>query len=210
MRVLVIGANGLTGRRVVRRLREGPHEPVAMVRASDQRDRFEEAGVAAVLGDLEEPVDDAVDGMDAVIFAAGSGSGTGLEKTVAVDRDGAVRSMVAAEAAGVERYVMLSSRGADPGSRGRTLSPYLRAKGIADQWLRRSELVHTVVRPGRLTTGDGTGTIEIAHSLERSGSIPRDDVAEVLARCLDVENTQGRTFAILSDGTPIGEALEAI
>lgn len=210
MRVLVIGANGLTGRRVVDRLRDSRHEPVAMVRHPDQRPRFEESGVETVVADLEEPVDDAMEGADAVIFAAGSGSGTGLEKTVAVDRDGAVRSMVAAEVAGVERYVMLSSRGADPESQGRTLSPYLRAKGVADVWLRRSGLVHTVVRPGRLTDEEGRGRVEIADALDRSGSIPRDDVAEVLVRSLDVPNTEGRTFAILSDGTPIGEALETI
>jgi len=210
VRVLVIGANGLTGRRAVDRLRDSPHDPVAMVRDPDQRSRFEGAGVETVVADLEKPVDHAMEGADAVIFAAGSGSGTGLEKTVAVDRDGAVRSMVAAEAAGVERYVMLSSRGADPGSEGRKLSPYLRAKGVADVWLRRSDLVYTVVRPGRLTDEEGQGRVEIADTLDWSGSIPRDDVAELLVRSLDVPNTEGRTFAILSDGTPIREALESI
>lgn len=210
MRVLVIGANGNTGTRVVRRLEAGPHEPVAMVRDEAQLPKFEEMGVEGVLGDLEEPVDHAMEGCDAVIFAAGSGSGTGLDKTVAVDRDGAVTSMVAAEVAGVERYVMLSSRGADPESEGRRISPYLRAKGVADVWLARSGLAYTIVRPGRLTDGEGKGTIELAPTLTRSGSIPREDVAEVLVQCLDVEATAGKTFAILSDDTPIREALEGL
>lgn len=209
MRVLVIGATGLTGSRVVRLLRDGPHHPVAMVREEGQEFRFGELGVETVLGDLEEPVDDAVEGCDAVIFCAGSGSGTGLDKTAAVDRDGAVTSVVAAEAAGVERYVMLSSRGADPESEGKRLSPYLRAKGIADLWLERSDLVHTIVRPGRLTNEEGKGTVELAPALTRPGSIPRDDVARVLVECLEVPNTEGKTFAVLSDGTSIREALES-
>lgn len=210
MRVLVIGANGLTGRRVVRLLEEGSHEPVAMIRDPAQAPRFEDAGVDHVVADLEEPVDHAMDGVDAVIFAAGSGSGTGLDKTVAVDRDGAVRSMVAAEANGVSRYVMLSSRGADPESEREPLAPYLQAKGWADVWLERSGLAHTVVRPGRLTREEGTGRIELAATLTRSGSITRADVARVLVDCLDVEATRGQTFAILNDGTPIRDALEAL
>lgn len=210
MRVVVIGANGATGTRAVRRLRDGPHTPVAMIRSGEQAPKFREMGVEPVLADLEEPVDDALERCDAVIFAAGSGAGTGLHKTVAVDRDGAVRSMVAAVAQGVERYVMLSSRGADPESEGRRLSPYLRAKGHADAWLRWSPLVHTVVRPGRLTEEDGTGRVELAPSLQRSGSIPRDDVAAVLVECLDVAATEGETFAILSGETPVREALEGL
>lgn len=210
MRVLVIGANGLTGRRVVRLLEDGSHEPVAMIRDPDQAQRFEARGVDHVVADLEEPVDHAMEGVDAVIFAAGSGSGTGLDKTLAVDRDGAVRSLVAAEAAGVARYVMLSSRGADPESDREPLGPYLRAKGWADTWLQRSDLIHTVVRPGRLTREEGTGRIELAPELRRSGTISRADVARVLVSCLDVEATRGETFAILNDGTPIREALEGL
>lgn len=210
MRVLVIGANGLTGRRVVRLLADRSHEAVAMLRDPAQASRFQEMGVEHVIGDLEEPVDHAMEGAEAVIFAAGSGSGTGLDKTVAVDRDGAVRSMVAARAFGISRYVMLSSRGADPESDREPLAPYLRAKGWADVWLQRSALDHTIVRPGRLTREEGTGRIELAPTLTRSGSISRDDVARVLVQSLDVDATRGKTFAILNDGTPIREALEGL
>lgn len=211
MRVLVIGANGSTGRRVTRRLaEEGRHEPVAMIRDADQAPRFEGMGVETAVADLEGLLDPALEGCDAVVFCAGSGAGTGLDKTVTVDRDGAVKSMVAAEARGVGRYVMLSSRGADPESRGERLSPYYRAKGHADVWLRRSDLAHTIVRPGRLTEEEGRGSVEIAPSLPSGGSISRDDVARVLVDALDMENTRGKTFAIVSGPTPIPEALQAI
>lgn len=210
-RVLVIGANGSTGRRVVRLLAErGAYAPVAMIRDAAQSPRFEEMGVETAVADLEGLVDPALEGCGAVVFCAGSGAGTGLDRTVTVDRDGAVKSMVAAEAQGVDRYVMLSSRGADPDSEGERLSPYYRAKGHADVWLRRSDLTHTIVRPGRLTEEEGTGRIELAPSLPSGGSIPRDDVARVLVECLDAESTRGSTFAIVSGPTPIGEALAGL
>lgn len=208
MRVLVIGANGSTGARVVRLLSgEERHEPVAMVREEGQVPAFEERGVETTVADLEGLLDPALEDADAVVFCAGSGAGTGLDKTVTVDRDGAVKSVVAAEAQGVSRYVMLSSRGADPESTGERLSPYYRAKGWADEWLRRSELIHTIVRPGRLTEEEGSGAVEIAPSLPSGGSISRDDVARILVNCLDEPNTAGKTFAVVEGPTPIGEAL---
>lgn len=207
-RVLVIGANGSTGTRVVRLLanRTG-HSPVAMIRDQAQSPKFEEMDVEVAVADLEGLLDPALEECDAVIFCAGSGAGTGLDKTVTVDRDGAVKSIVAAEAQGVDRYVMLSSRGADPQSEGERLSPYYRAKGHADVWLRRSDLVHTIVRPGRLTEEEGTGRLELAPTLPSGGSISRDDVARVLVESLEVEGTRGETFAIVSGPTPIDEAL---
>lgn len=210
MRVLVIGANGLTGRRIVRLLEAGPHEPVAMIRDPGQRGFFDDLDVEARVGDLEEPLDPVLDGIEAVIFAAGSGSKTGPDKTLAVDRDGAVRSIAAVEAAGIRRYLMLSSMGADPDSEGRRISHYLRAKGIADEHLKRSPLAWTIVRPGRLTNDPGTGKVALAPDLEPAGSVPRDDVAQVMVACLDHRNTEGESFDLLSGDTPVEEALEQL
>lgn len=210
VRVLVAGANGNTGTRVVRLLGDGPHEPLAMIRDEAQEAKFADLGVETVLADLEEPVGHAVEGCDAVIFAAGSGAGTGLDKTRAVDRDGAIRLVDAAGEAGADRFVMLSSMGADPTAEGGGMNAYYRCKGVADVHLHDSGLVHTVVRPGRLTDDEGTGRIEAAVSLGRRGRIPRDDVARVLVECLDREATRGRTFEILSGDTPIEEALESL
>lgn len=210
MNVLVIGANGVTGRRIVQRLKETSHTPVAMIRDPAQAPAFDELDVESRVGDLEELLDPVLEGMDAVIFAAGSGSKTGPEKTLAVDRDGAVRSIAAVEAAGIERYVMLSSMRADPESEGHPISHYLRAKGIADEHLRRSELAWTVVRPGRLTNEPGTGHVSLAPSLEPGGSIPRDDVAAVMVACLDRPGTVGKSFDLLSGETPIEQALDRL
>ena len=71
MKVLVIGANGNTGTRVIRRLANGPHDPVAMIRNPADRAKFDSLGVPTILADLEYPIDHAVQGCDAIIFAAG-------------------------------------------------------------------------------------------------------------------------------------------
>lgn len=214
MRILIAGANGHTGRILVRLLSESRrHDPVAMIRSEDQADYFQERGIQAVVGDLEEPLDpvlEAAGRIDAYIFAAGSGSGTGPEKTLSVDRDGAIRSIAALEASGVQRYLMLSAMRADPGSEGDPISSYLRAKGIADAHLRRSDLSWTIVRPGRLTQDPGTGQVAAAPRLEPSGEIPREDVARVMVGCLDRPATAGLSFDLLGGDTPVEDALEGL
>lgn len=212
MNVLVAGSHGAVGRRVTDRLSESDHEVRAMVRKEEQLPEMESLGVDAVLADLrnDDDVERAVRGCDAVIFAAGSGAGTGLDKTRAVDRDGAIRLVDAAQAEGADRFVMLSSMGADPTAEGGGMNVYYRCKGVADVHLHDSGLVHTVVRPGRLTDDEGTGRVDAAVELGRSGEIPRDDVARVLVACLGREAVFGRTFEVLSGDTPVEEALESL
>jgi uncharacterized protein YbjT (DUF2867 family) len=213
MRVLVIGANGKTGRRVVRQMRDGPHEPVAMVRDPDQRTHFTGLGVESVVGDVEESIAPLLKGIDAVIFAAGSGSKTGPEKTIDVDQNGAIRTIDEAATAGVGRYVMLSSMRADPDSQGHKISHYYRAKGVADQHLMESELEWVVVRPGRLTDDPGREAIRAAPSLEGTqgpSEISREDVASVLVRSVDHPGVTGLAFEILAGDVPIQRALDRL
>jgi uncharacterized protein YbjT (DUF2867 family) len=127
-----------------------------------------------------------------------------------VDRDGAIRMIDAAAAAGARRFVMLSAMGADPESDGQRLSHFFRAKGAADEHLRASGLAYTIVRPGRLTHRPAAGRIDAAPTLGREGEISRDDLAEVLVACLDLESTQSKTFELLKGETPITEALKRL
>lgn len=209
MRVLVIGANGNTATRLVRRLAEGPHDPVAMIRNPAQRAKFDALGAPTVLGDLEYPVDHAVAGMDAIVFAAGSGSQTGKDKTVLVDYLGAIRSMVAAQVLGVRRYIMLSTLNADIHSTSR-IAHYHKAKAHADNHLRESGLDYTIVCPGGLTDEAATGRVVASEDLEGPGLTSRENLAEALALCLDLENTIGKSFGLLDGETPIGAALRAL
>lgn len=216
MKVLIAGAHGKTARRLVRMLAEEGHEVRGLVRKEEQMRAVETDGAEPVLVDLEAEgvegaVGRAVDGCDAVIFAAGAGPGSGAARKETMDYGGAVKLILAAEAHDVRRYLMLSSMGAgDPEAGSEAMKPYLRAKARADERLQESALEYTIIRPGSLTNDEGTGRIEAAESLGRRGEISRDDVARTFAEALEMENTYGKTFEILAGDTPVREALQRI
>ncbi len=211
MKVLVVGANGTTGKQVVEKVANSKqHEAYAMIRDEKQADALKKLGANVVLGDLEQDVSDALRGMDAVIFAAGSGGNTGDEKTIAVDQNGAKNIIDEAKNQGVKRFVMLSSMGTDTPEQGpEGLQLYLRAKAIADEYLKQSNLQYTIVRPGTLSNDQATGKIDINNDIQdKSQTIPRADVATVLVECLNEEATIGKTFEMLAGETEIEQAIK--
>jgi uncharacterized protein YbjT (DUF2867 family) len=204
--VLVAGANGTTGRIIIDLLKKSEtYQPIAMVRKQDQKDHFEKQGVSTVLADLEEDLSQAVKNTDKVIFAAGSKG----ENIIDVDQEGAKRLIDAAKVSGLEKFVMLSSMGADDPAVSNVLEDYLRAKQNADDYLKASALNYSIVRPGALTDDDGTGKIELKEKLEKSGSISRADVAKILVEVLKDDVRQNQTFEILSRKMPIEKAVRS-
>ena len=209
MTVAVIGANGGIGRRLLPRLADAGHDPIGVVRSEDQFDRVRERGGEPRLGDLEGEFAEALDGADAVVFTAGSGGATGWDKTLMVDLWGARRSIAACEERDVNRFVMISSRGAaDPSSAYEPMRPYLVAKRCADDDLERSSLDGTILRPTSLTDEEGTGRVTASFEPAGGGpNIPRADVAQAVVACLDDDATVGRTMELYGGETPIAEAV---
>jgi len=154
----------------------------------------------------------ALQGCDALVFTAGSGGHTGGDKTLLVDLWGALRTFRACEAHGLRRYLMVSAlRAHDPDSGRAALRHYLVAKKIADEYLERTSLDYTIVRPGRLTNEPGTGRVRLgAPGQVAAGEIPREDVAEVLAACLDAPQTHRTRFDLVSGPTAIAEAVNTL
>lgn len=210
MNVLIAGANGKIARRLARVLRESGHDVRGIIRSPEQADSIRELGAEPVILDLEQEVDWSVaDGSDAIVFAAGAGPGSDPERKQTMDLGGAVKLVDSAEAQGVGRFVMVSAMGAaDPESGPEKMQPYLRAKAAADERLAASSLDWTIVRPGSLTDEAPTGLVDVGvPSLGRRGEITRDDVAAVLAACLELEATVGKTFEVLGGETEIRKAL---
>lgn len=214
MRILVVGANGQIGSKLVKMLKEDDrYTPVAMVRKEEQSEKFQSEGIEAVLADLEGPVGDlenAVKGNDAIIFAAGSGGSTGLDKTLLIDLDGAVKVMEAAENSNVNRFILVSALQAHNRENwNEELRPYYVAKHYADKMLEASSLDYTIVRPGGLLNEPGTGTIQLGLNLER-GSIPREDVARTLLEVISAENSYLTAFDLISGEVEIEKAIKEI
>jgi uncharacterized protein YbjT (DUF2867 family) len=214
VRVAIAGGHGQIALRLARLLSTRGDEVVALIRNPDHADDVRQAGAEPAVVDLEHASEDdvaqAIAGADAVVFAAGAGPGSGSARKETMDYGGAVKLITAAKLAGVDRYVIVSSMGADPDTPGDdTFSVYQRAKGRADDAVRASGLDATVVRPGGLTNEPGTGRVTLGESLPR-GNVPRDDVAAVLATALEVPNMIGRTVDLIAGETPVAEAVRAI
>lgn len=212
MNVLIVGANGQIGRHLVKELKDGgSHTPVAFVRKEDQVKDFEDQGVEARLNNLENSVDEiaqAMNDIDAVVFTAGSGGSTGADKTLLIDLDGAVKVMEATKAKGIDRFVMVSAIYANDRDKWNgDIKPYYVAKHFADEWLLDSGLNYTIVRPGLLENEDSKETVTISKNIEEASGVPRVDVARVIAKVLDNDNTHRQAFDLVSGQDNIDEAL---
>jgi uncharacterized protein YbjT (DUF2867 family) len=213
-RIVIAGGHGQVALLLSRRLADRGDVVVGLVRDAAQSDDLAAHGASAVVVDLET-VDAAglaaeLEGADAVVFAAGAGPGSGAERKWSVDRDGAITLLRAAELAGVDRYVMLSSMGTDdPPEDDEAFSVYLRAKAAADEAVMASDLRWTVVRPGRLTDDEAANRVTAARHVER-GEVPRADVAAVLDAVLHDDHADGRLFEVVRGQEPVDEAVATL
>lgn len=213
--VTIIGGHGKIALRLARQLADARHDVTSWIRKADQSADIEEAGATPAVLDIEsmsvEQMTEAFHGADVVVWSAGAGGGS-PERTVAVDRDAAIRSMDAAVAAGVPRYVMVSYIGSGPDHGVPQDNPfftYAQAKTDADAYLRETALDWTVLGPSTLTDETGTGRIDVGDDLE-SEHVTRDDVATVAAYVVK-HDVFARTTVLFNNGsTPIKQALDAI
>jgi uncharacterized protein YbjT (DUF2867 family) len=200
--------------RLSRRLVGRGDTVIGLIRNPDHAADISAAGGEPVVCDLERAtvaqIAAAIDGAEAVVFAAGAGPGSGSERKLTMDRDGAIKLLRAATESGVPRYVIVSSVGAeDPPDDDDVFSVYLRAKAEADAAVNASDLDWTVVRPGRLTDDPGTGRVRIDSDPFR-GQVPRDDVAAVLDALLRDGRASRRTLYLNSGDDPIERALDRL
>ncbi|MDW2878863.1 MULTISPECIES: SDR family oxidoreductase [Bacillaceae] len=214
MKILIVGANGQIGRHLIEKLAETEHKSVAMVRKEEQESELRELGAdEVVIGDLEKDFSHAFEGVDSIIFTAGSGGHTGADKTILIDLWGAIKTIDQAKEHNISRFLLVSSMNADTPDTGiESMKHYFVAKKLADDHLRSSGLDYTIVRPGGLLNEPATGKILLEEKIKEFSSreITREDVAAVLAEAVDLENTYKKTFEILNGETPIKEALKQV
>lgn len=172
MNVLVIGANGKVGRRVIKQLKETEHISYAMVRKEEQIQDLKDLGAdQVILGDLEENFSHAFKDIDVVIFTAGSGGSTGYDKTLNIDLYGAIKAVNYAKESGVEQFIQVSATDSpNPEAGGEGIKPYAVAKHASDYYIQNSGLNYTIVQPGPLLDDEGTGKIAMTYESEKTPS----------------------------------------
>lgn len=210
-RVLLIGGHGKIALLLEPLLVDRGDTVTAVIRNPDHEADVAATGAHPLVADVQsfdvDQLTNLVSGNDAVVWAAGAGGGD-PERTRAVDRDAAIRSIDAAVAAGVRRYVMVSYFGAGPDHgvpEDDDFYAYAEAKAAADTHLRESGLDYTIVAPSSLTLDEPTGRIDVR--AEESGSVARADVAAVIAAVLADDRTIGRTISFNTGGQPIADAV---
>ncbi len=214
MIISIVGGHGTIARLLTTRLVEKGHTVRGLIRSEDQFADLRSDGAEPVLCDLESVGDDDLDAAltpsDIVVFAAGAGPGSGPERKKSLDRDGAIKSVESATRIGADRFLIISSMGADnPPQDDEDFSIYLQAKAAADDAAIAADIDATIIRPGALTDDSATAEVKLAPSTGR-GEIPRADVADVIAELIDADLGRHATFELIGGKTPITEAVATL
>ncbi len=209
MNTLVAGAAGRTGAHVLRLLLAANVGPVrGLVRRQEQAGAVAAFGADPVVVDIREDLSATLSRVEAVVSAIGAGHSGDPD---AEDYRPTAHLVEAAEAAGVERFVLISSMGTTAIDRmPAALRPYLEAKRKAEERLQASSMRWTIIRPGGLTDEPGTERVQIATSLPEGGKVAREDVARVTVRALLMPATEGLAFDVVAGDRTIAEALGAL
>lgn len=208
MRVGIAGGHGKVGFELGRLLVGRGDQVVGLIRGANQAATLRDAGIEPAVCDLERAsvadVAAALQECDAAVFAAGAGPGSGAARKDSMDRAGAARFAAAAEAAGVQRYLLISAMGLERAASAATdpvFQAYLRAKAASEADLRDRDLVWTILRPGRLTDEPGSGRVTLARPSLPAGAVSRADVASVVVALLDEPTRTGDVLELTSGGS---------
>jgi len=214
-RIAIIGGHGKVALHLSTILAAEGDIVTSFIRNPDHSEDVARTGATPSVLDVENSttaeIAAALRNHDAVVWSAGAGGGN-PQRTYAVDRDAAIRSMEAAAEAGVGRYVMVSYLGAGPDhgvQQDSGFYPYAEAKAAADTYLRRTGLAWTILRPGTLTDGPGNGLIDVNPADPSAGTATsRANVALVATAVLGLPGTAGQTIEFRDGTLPVAAALQ--
>jgi uncharacterized protein YbjT (DUF2867 family) len=179
---LIIGASGQIGKQLTKLMLNDGQKVSALVRDKSKLSDIKDENLSIVEEDLTNDFSHALTDCTNVVFAAGSGGGTGAEKTLLIDLWSACKAADYAKAHKIKHFVMVSSIGADAPDEGpQEMQPYLIAKHMADEHLMRSGLHYSIIRPGALTDDEATGRFTSQRpENDDDAKITRADVAHAL------------------------------
>jgi uncharacterized protein YbjT (DUF2867 family) len=202
---LLVGATGQLGGLIARRLLQHDTDVRMLVRPNSSYQPLVEAGALPVFGDLKDraSLDAAVQGVDVVITTANAVAATGSDTIESVDLLGNRDLIDAARAAGVGRFIFTSALGSTPDSP----VPFMRAKGLAEEYLRASGMPFTILAPNffmevwigaivGLAVAQGRPVTLVGEGRRKHSMISMADVAEFAVACVDHPAATNRYLAL--------------
>ena len=207
--ILVTGGTGFIGRALIRHLSEAGHRVRTLIRPSQRSPRLPtgvpvEVAVASL--DDERGLRAAMVGVKTIYHLAGVERRGSSADLLPVEIQGTRNVLQAARDAKVDRFFYTSHLGADRAS----AFPLLKAKAIAEEYIRRSGLDYTIFRTALVfgpNDGFTSGLAQLLYALPFIFLIPGDgdnlvqplwieDLTTCLSWALDDEDTRKRTFEI--------------
>lgn len=215
--IIVFGAHGRVGQRLIGVLAQNKRNTTAVVRNDAQAQQISKVAggvdfVKTTHLDLAQTsvkeLVSKVQGHDAIVLTVGSAGKNLLQ----VDLDAVVKTFEAAVEANVRRLVLVSAIFAESHEffEFYKLRDYYIAKHYADRILInefKDKLDYTILKPSLLTDGDGTGKIQIYKPGTEKESIDRQDVAQLIFRVLDLKSTFGKSYNFTGGDLPIDSEL---
>ena len=207
--IFVTGGTGFIGQALIRHLVEAGHSVRMLIRPSQKTPRLPigiPVGVAVTSLRDERGLRAAMVGVDTVYHLAGVERRGVSENLIETDIQGTRTVLRAAVNAGVKRFFFISHLGADRAS----AFPVLKAKAIAEEYVRRSGIDYTILRTAIVfgpNDGFTTGLAQLTHGLPFIFLAPGDgqtllqplwieDLVTCLTWALDDEQTRNRVYEI--------------
>ncbi len=203
--ILIVGATGNLGGMITRRLLAQSRNVRILARPGSKYQPLADAGASPVIGDLRDraSLDVACQGIDTIIATAAARMTEDAVGSRAIELHG-YRSLIdAARQAGVQRFIFISSLGADPSSP----VPYLAAKGQTADYLRKSGIAYTILEPDWIMDGwfmffvygqavSGQPVWVVGNGDDRHGPLAAQDLAAFAAAAVDYPGARNRTIPL--------------
>lgn len=213
LKIAILGANGRISKILIQKLLanyKDQYTPIAVIRNPAQVDYFSSLGVETRLADLtgnEDPIVDALAGVDAVVLTAGTSHGVAPGPEL-LDHQGTRKVLLALHKTGVKRLIVIGAIKTDQFELfgNHFLKDYYIARKKADDLVRAAVgIEYTLLRPGWLNDEPGTSKVldlnnDTDPSLEcvMNHSITREDVAQAIIETLESQNSIGKVIPLLN------------
>ncbi len=202
MKALVAGATGQTGRRIVQQLVQRGIPVKALVRDPEAAKTLLPPEAELVVGDVLQPatLKTALEGCTVLLCATGAKPSFDFTGPYTVDYEGKKNLVDAAQAHGIEHFVLVTSLCVSQFFHPLNLFWLILVwKKKAEEYLQQSGLTYTIVRPGGLKNEDNTDAVVMSRADSLfDGSIPRSKVAEVCVSALSEPAARNKIVEVVA------------